>query len=133
MVKKIWEIGHSTLSWDYFLNQLKKNEIECLVDIRRFPASRQSPHFGQKELKENLEKNGIEYVWLGEKLGGWRPGGYQAWMKTADFSQGLNELENISQKKRVAVMCAERYFGRCHRRFLLEVLADRSWVIEHIT
>lgn len=133
MTKKIWDIGHSTLTWDSFLNQLKKNEIECLVDIRRFPTSRKSPHFSQKEMKGNLEKNGIEYVWLGEKLGGFRQGGYQAWMKTADFKQGLDELENMAQKKRVAVMCAERYFGRCHRRFLLEVLVARGWEINHLT
>lgn len=103
------------------------------MDIRRFPTSRKSPHFSQKEMKGNLEKNGIEYVWLGEKLGGFRQGGYQAWMKTADFKQGLDELENMAQKKRVAVMCAERYFGRCHRRFLLEVLVARGWEINHLT
>ncbi len=102
------------------------------MDIRRFPSSRKFPHFNQKEMKENLGKNGIEYIWLGEKLGGFRQGGYPAWMKTLEFNQGLKEIEDISQKKKVAIMCAERYFGRCHRRFLLEALASRGWQIEHI-
>jgi len=130
--KKIWDIGHSTRSWNLFLNLLKEHEIECLVDIRRFPASRKFPHFGQKEIKENLEKAGLEYVWLGETLGGFRREGYEAWMKTPEFLLGLEKLEALARIKRVAVMCAERYFDRCHRRFLLQALQNRGWEIQHI-
>lgn len=130
--KKIWDIGHSTLSWSSFLNLLKEHEIECLVDIRRFPASRKFPHFCQKEIKGNLEKAGLEYVWMGETLGGFRRGGYEAWMKTMEFLRGLEKLEALARIKRVAVMCAERYFGRCHRRFLLQALQKRGWEIQHI-
>ncbi|MCX7973434.1 MAG: DUF488 domain-containing protein [Candidatus Aminicenantes bacterium] len=130
--KKIWEVGHSTLSWTAFLDLLKINEIECLIDIRRFPYSRLSPHFCQENLRSNLEKSGIEYIWMGENLGGFRQGGYESWMKTPAFNHGLKELEIKAQKKRTAIMCAEKYFGRCHRRFLIQVLAERGWKIHHL-
>lgn len=133
MDKKIWDIGHSNLAWADFLHKLQENKIECLIDIRRFPVSRLSPHFCRECLQANLEKSGIEYLWLGESLGGFRKQGYKAWMTTAQFREGLEKLEAIAREKRVAIMCAEKYFGRCHRRWLLQALAEKGWQIDHLS
>ncbi len=130
--QEIWDIGHSTLSLSSFLALLHQNNIELLVDVRRFPTSQKSPHFRQQDLAEALRKEGINYVWMGETLGGFRPGGYESWMKTKEFSQGLEELKKLAQEKRVAVMCAEKYFGRCHRRYLLKLLAEQNWSVHHL-
>ncbi|GEM_PF-3367666 len=32
-------------------------------------------------------------LYLGHKLGGYRPGGYRAFLNTAEFKQGLENLE----------------------------------------
>jgi len=131
-MQEIWDVGHSTLTADSFWQLLKKNKIDCLVDIRRFPTSKKSPHFCQDQLKMTAISQGIEYVWLGSSLGGFRKEGYEAWMKTPEFSQGLRELESLAQQRRVALMCAEKYFGRCHRRFVLKLLSARGWTVHHI-
>lgn len=133
MNKKIWDIGHSNLDWADFLRKLQENKIECLIDIRRFPVSRLSPHFCRPWLQQHLENLGIEYLWMGESLGGFRQGGYQAWMMTVQFKEGFEKLEAIAREKRVAIMCAEKYFGRCHRRWLLQALAEKGWEINHLS
>lgn len=131
-MKEIWDIGHSTLPFSVFSDLLLKNRIECLADIRRFPTSKKSPHFQKQELSEKLPLLGIDYCWLGESLGGYRAGGYKSWMESAEFKQGLNALEELAQQKRVAIMCAERYFGRCHRRFILDLLTSKGWKVHHL-
>src|SRR5262249_32551486 len=68
----IFTIGHSNLSQERFLELLAQHQIEALVDIRRFPASRKFPHFNQQSLAAALQEAGIEYHWL-EGLGGRRP------------------------------------------------------------
>lgn len=131
-MKEIWDVGHSTLSFSAFGELLQKHRIECLADVRRFPTSRKSPHFCQEELRTKLSLLGIDYCWFGPSLGGYRRGGYESWMGSPEFEQGLEALEKLATQKRVAVMCAEKYFGRCHRRFILDLLANRGWKVNHI-
>lgn len=131
-MREIWDIGHSTLPFSLFSQLLRKNGIEGLADIRRFPTSKKSPHFARLELAENLAALGITYYWFGPSLGGYRKGGYSLWMKSPEFRQGLTELEKIAREKRVAIMCAEKYFGRCHRRFILDLLTAQGWIVHHL-
>ena len=39
----LWTIGHSTREWGDFVALLGAARIECLVDVRRFAASRRNP------------------------------------------------------------------------------------------
>lgn len=128
----IWDVGHSNQTQENFLNQLKTFRIECVIDIRRFPSSKKFPHFERHHLQKSLESTQIEYVWLGEKLGGFRKGGYEEWMKTEVFAEGLRELEKRAAVKKTAFMCAELYSHRCHRRFIIELLEKRGWKVIHI-
>ncbi len=129
--KQIFTIGHSTRSIDEFLEILKHYQIETLVDIRRFPKSVRNPHFSKKVLEEKLPANGIRYVWI-EKLGGFRKGGYEEYIKTKDFQEGFKTLIEISRKSTTAVMCAELLWFRCHRRFIATALTEETWCVVHI-
>lgn len=129
----IWDVGHSNQSEDNFLSLLKTDRIECLIDIRRFPSSKKFPHFDRRHLEKILKTIHIDYLWLGEKLGGFRKGGYAEWMKTEEFTEGLGELEKQAASKRTAFMCAERDYLGCHRRFIIELLEKRGWKVIHIT
>ncbi len=132
MRMELWDIGHSNRSFEQFLNILKKNGIELLIDVRSFPASKKFPHFNLDFLKSGLPKYMVEYKWLGEKLGGFRKGGYKEWIKTKEYAEGVTSLEEEALKKRTAIMCAEGYFELCHRAYIIQSFEERGWRIRHL-
>jgi len=142
----IWTIGHSTRSIEDFLALLKAYAIESLVDVRHFPGSRRYPHFGKEQLAAFLAKNGIEYHHIVE-LGGrrrsrpdspntaWRNEafrGYADYMETNGFAHGIARLIDLARGKRVAIMCAEAVWWRCHRSLISDYLKARGHKILHI-
>jgi len=130
---EIWDIGHSTRTEQEFIVLLRKNRIEAVADVRRFPSSKKFPHFGKEHLAKVLRKNSIDYLWIGEKLGGFRKGGYENWVKTDEFASGISQLEDIAREKRTVFMCAEADFARCHRKFIIKSLELKGWTVHHIS
>lgn len=130
---EIWDVGHSNRNEDEFLALLEKHRIETIIDVRRFPTSKKFPHFEKPYLKISMKKANIEYTWLGGKLGGFRKGGYEQWMKTEDFASGMEELENKASQKRTAFMCAEAQHTACHRKYIIAFLEQKGWKVLHIT
>ena len=128
----IWTIGHSTLREEEFIDLLKNFGIKRLIDVRRFPTSKKYPQFKREHLKRSLEEAGIEYVYLGDLLGGYRKGGYPAYIKTDSFKEGLSRLISLARNKRTVIMCAEKLFFRCHRRFIADELVKRGLKVIHI-
>jgi uncharacterized protein (DUF488 family) len=142
----IWTIGHSTRTIEDFLALLRAHRIESLVDVRHYPGSRRYPHFNKEQLAESLPKAGIEYHHL-VQLGGrrrarpdshntaWRNEafrGYADYMETNSFAEGIDCLLELSRKKRVAVMCAEAVWWRCHRSLIADYLKARGDQVLHI-
>ncbi|RJS83243.1 DUF488 domain-containing protein [Methanophagales archaeon] len=127
---KIWTIGTSNRSIGGFLSLLEAYQIKAIVDVRRFPTSKHK-HFKQEHLKASLSQNGIEYHHVTE-LGGYRKGGYKKYMETEEFEKGLLYVEALGAIKRVAIMCAELLFFRCHRRFIADALKLRGHTVIHI-
>ena len=143
---KIWTVGHSTRSAEEFVQILLENQVEVLVDVRTFPASRRYPHFNKAELAETLNKNQIAYRHE-PRLGGrrkprpdshnsaWRNEqfrGYADHMETEEFKTGVRELLELASSKRVAVMCAEAVWWRCHRSLLADYLKAEGHEVIHI-
>ncbi len=145
----LFTLGHSTRSLPAFLHLLKTYGIETLVDIRSFPSSKRFPHFNGEALAKTLPAQGIEYVWLGRELGGYRKKGLgqaspnKAWgspgfrnyadhMLTEDFQRGVSKVLRLAQEKNVALMCAERLWWRCHRRLLSDWLVAHGHRVVHI-
>ncbi len=106
--------------------------VHQLVDVRHFPRSRRNPQVNKEVLETELPPRGITYFWEGETLGGFRPGGYQAYMSTPAFAQGIARLDEILQGGVTAVMCAEIVWFRCHRRFIARQMAARGYRVTHI-
>jgi uncharacterized protein (DUF488 family) len=94
--------------------------------------SRRNPQFNRQTLEVELPKRGIRYVWEGEALGGFRKGGYDAYMRTDSFATGLNRLERLLDAGPTAIMCAEIVWFRCHRRFIARQMARRGYRVTHI-
>jgi uncharacterized protein (DUF488 family) len=142
----VWSVGHSTHSLERFVELLRGQGTTRLVDIRRFPKSRRSPHFHREELARVLEDARIEYFWL-ESLGrfkkmaggggasGWATrdfAGYAQYMGTTEFEAGLERLLDIAATGPTAMMCAEGLWWRCHRRLVGDALTAINITVIHI-
>lgn len=127
----LYTLGTSNRTFDEFLGLFKEYEIEVGVDIRSFPTSRH-PHFVKESLKKSFESEGIQYLHLGKELGGFRKGGYLAYMETDSFQKGLERLEGIGKEKRTAFFCSERFAWKCHRRWIARKLIQKGWKVVHI-
>jgi hypothetical protein len=66
---ELFTIGHSTHSWEKFLELLRQHRIETVADVRSSPYSQFNPHFNREPLQLALRQQGISYVFLGEELG----------------------------------------------------------------
>ena len=144
---EIYTVGHSTHEESRFLRLLRTHAIELVADVRRHPGSRRQPHFGATALEGSLARAGIDYLWLGEGLGGrrrsrpsspnsgWRVEGFRGYadhMGGEEFAQGLGRLEEAAAARRTAVMCAEGDWRRCHRQLVADALLVRGWRVLHI-
>ncbi|MBV9240749.1 MAG: DUF488 domain-containing protein [Acidobacteria bacterium] len=139
-------IGHSTRDFDEFVGLLRENDIELLADVRSFPGSRKFPQFNKESLEVTLPENGIDYSHL-RQLGGrrkvktdskntvWRNDGFRGYadhMETEDFRKGIDELLELAEDKRTAIMCSEAVWWRCHRSMISDYLKSRGITVLHI-
>jgi len=124
--------GHSTKTFEDFVRLIQGANIATVVDIRRFPQSRRHPHFSRNRLERELPARGIDYVWLGEELGGFRDEGYEAWMRTETFKNGIESLEREAMNAAAAFMCSEGAPWKCHRRFVSRALSQRGHQVLHL-
>ncbi|MDI6819506.1 MAG: DUF488 domain-containing protein [Candidatus Hodarchaeaceae archaeon] len=127
---RIYTIGYGNRKFDDFLALLERFGIELVVDVRSFPTSKW-PEFVKENLQETLPARGIDYVHLRE-LGGYRRGGYEAHMHTADFKHGLEKLTQLARERVATIMCVESSPSACHRRFIARRLRRRGWEVVHI-
>lgn len=142
----IWTIGHSTRSFETFLEALRAERIEALADVRGMPGSRRYPHFNSEFLAKALPENKIEYHHF-RGLGGrrkpnpespndaWRHPAFRAYadhMETAEFANSVATLMELANRRRVAMMCAEAVWWRCHRSLIADFLKARGWTVLHI-
>jgi uncharacterized protein (DUF488 family) len=111
---------------------LDLHQIIAIIDVRRFPTSQRFDHFKKENLIQHLHHHKISYHYLGNLLGGFRKGGYEAYMETVDFLKGLKQLEAIAKEGPSAFMCAEKFPWKCHRNFIASRLKERGWEVIHI-
>ena len=143
----LWTIGHSTRSLEDFLALLRAHDITRVVDVRRFPGSRRYPHFNSDTLSRALDTSGIAYTHMPE-LGGrrtprpdsphtaWRNAafrGYADYMDTPEFVVAADKLAELARRDRVAIMCSEAVWWRCHRSMIADYFLAHGWRVMHIT
>lgn len=130
-VKRVWCIGYSGRSIEEFLEKLRANRIELVVDIRRFPVSKVEMYKGDR-LAETLARCGVAYLWLGDLLGGYRTGGFESYMQTDYFRRGIRRLIEEATVRRTCIMCLERKQKYCHRRFIAKALEEEGFEVLEI-
>lgn len=142
---ELWTIGHSTQPVEAFIEALRRNRIERIADVRRFPASRRHPQFDADALEASLGDAGIGYAPFVD-LGGRRRArrdsrntawtnasfrGYADYMETPEYAAAIERLCGYAAR-RCAVMCAESLWWRCHRALISDLFKSRGTTVWHI-
>jgi uncharacterized protein (DUF488 family) len=130
-MKKIYTLGTDRRSEEDFVEILFAYNVQSLIDVRSYPKSK-LPLFTRETFEVMLGREGIEYHFLGKELGGFRKGGYVAYIATDDFARGVDLLESIALGKRSVIICAERFPWKCHRKWISRELHKRGWEVDHI-
>jgi len=117
----LYTIGHSNHPFSRFLELLLRHGIGLVVDVRRQPYSRHNPQYNRERLAGELRSAGIDYRYLGDKVGGRLPLSAEQIYQRAEFKQGIQELSKLAdQGVQTTLLCAEEDPRHCHRHHLLE-------------
>jgi uncharacterized protein (DUF488 family) len=142
----LWTVGHSTHPIDAFLDILRAHDVTRIADVRRFAGSRRHPQFQPLALQQTLASAGISYTAM-PALGGrrrpradsphaaWRNEafrGYADYMDTPAFAEAADELARVARVDRVAIMCAEAVWWRCHRSMIADAFKAHGWTVWHV-
>lgn len=145
--RRVLTVGHGTLEAAEFAELVREADIELVVDIRSYPGSRRVPHFGREAMAQWLPEAGVGYRWARD-LGGRRKSAkssrhvawnhpsfrsYADYMETDAFHAALGALVEQCESVRLAVMCSESVWWRCHRRMVADHLELVEGVpVEHL-
>ncbi|MEI6125143.1 MAG: DUF488 domain-containing protein [Pseudomonadota bacterium] len=137
-------VGHSTLGVDAFIDLIKAYSINCIADVRSAPWSKHNPQFNREALQNDLKKNNIKYLFMGDCLGARYDDPMLLFSDgRVDFSKvrcmpafqnGIERIqEGLRKGYRIALMCAERDPFDCHRFVLVaRELAGNNILVQHI-
>lgn len=142
-------VGHSNRSLNEFIELLTDTGTEAIVDVRRLPGSNRNPWFNAETLVNDLAEHSIE-LRPREGLTGRRPVSHtvpsatNAWWQnrsfhnyadhclSEEFRTDLDTLIEWSKSQRLAIMCSEAVWWRCHRRIIADQLLAREIPVSHI-
>ena len=135
-------IGHSNYALDALIALLYRHRVTALADVRSAPYSRFSPQFNRESLARSLKSCGIEYVYLGDGLGGrsedpacYEDGRvrYDRVTEKESFQHALERVVRGTANHRIVLLCAEREPLECHRTLLVApALDERGIEVAHI-
>jgi len=141
-------IGHSSRPLDEFLDMLRAARVAMLIDVRTFPRSRTNPGYNIDTLPEDLARLQIGYRhW--PAFGGRRPRqpgvdesvnalwrvqsfhNYADYALGSEFAAAFEELVALGREQRLALMCSEAVWWRCHRRIIADYLLLNEHAVDH--
>jgi uncharacterized protein (DUF488 family) len=133
MAQELLTLGHGTATADELAQLIREASIQSIVDVRTVPKSRRHPQFWREEMERWVpELSGSTYRWE-PTLGGFRKvnpnssnvalrhpsfRAYADYMETDAFSCALAGLLAQAAAERVAILCSETLWWRCHRRLI---------------
>ncbi|WP_018153489.1 DUF488 domain-containing protein [Methanothermococcus thermolithotrophicus] len=140
----IYTVGYEGKSIDDFINILKKEHIDVLIDVREYPLSRKKG-FSKTALSNYLESNGIKYIHM-KLLGSPKPLRDRLKSKSISFKEfatqyikyvrtqdeTLSILEDYASSHKCVLMCYEKDWEVCHRNLIANILCSRGFGVIHI-
>ena len=147
--KRLFTVGHSTRTISDFVEILRRERVDLVVDVRTVPRSRTNPQYNFDVLPDELIVSDIGYERISE-LGGLRSRSrtvppevngfwenqsfhnYADYALSDEFAHGLERLIALASKQSAAIMCAEAVWWRCHRRIVADYLMLAGWNVIHL-
>jgi len=142
----VWTVGHSTHPLEAFVALVRTHGVTAIADVRKMPRSRRNPQFNIDTLPVSLGAAGLVYVHRPGLGGlrrerpdsinrGWKNPSFRAYadyMQTDEFARELDALVALGARERLAIMCAEAVWWRCHRSLIADALVARGEPVLHI-
>lgn len=132
--RNLTSFGYEGLTQSDLVAALIDSDVEVLVDVRLNPISRKTG-LSKTALSEALAASGIEYVHLRalgnpkENRAGFVAGErgarerYRQLLRTGAGRDGVEHIRALVAERRVALLCFEREFERCHRSLVADEVA----------
>jgi ATP-dependent DNA helicase RecQ len=150
--RPLLSIGYGRRSMDEFLALLVRYDVTYIGDIRSRAYSRFNPDFSRDKLQQRLAGSNINYVFMGDTLGGdpedesvripaGGPGHvakhrvlYELVSELPSYKRGISRLRRAwEQSAALALMCSEAKPEFCHRvRLIGATLEEESIPLVHI-
>jgi uncharacterized protein (DUF488 family) len=137
MGQELFTMGYEGISIDNFIDNLKANDINCVIDVRALPLSRK-PGFSKTKLAGRLNNVKIQYIHLPE-LGS--PKDIRDELKsTRNYTAFFKKMEKYLTGKKTAIqqaynyvintrcclLCFERLADQCHRKIVAEIIKSTN-------
>lgn len=145
----VFTIGHSNRDADTVIAMLRAADVDMLADVRAFPRSRSNPAFNIDTFPDLLDQHDIAYRHF-DKLGGrrkrqddvnpalngyWRVQSfhnYADYALSSEYKSAIANVERFANDFRVALMCSEAVWWRCHRRIIADHLMACGHEVIHL-
>ncbi len=148
----LFSLGYSNKSIDDFKKIVKDNGINCLVDVRSTPYSKQFAEFNRENLKAELNECGVKYLFFGKEFGARREED-NLYSTVVDFNgeekcvvdflkvhgceeflNGVKRVEDgIKKGYRICFLCSEKRPYDCHRAIMVsDWFHKHGYEINHI-
>ena len=137
--RPIYTIGYGARAIEDLVAVLKEHQIAFLIDVRSQPYSRYKPEFAKDALAHRLKQGGVQYVFMGDTLGG-RPADsdcykddgrvdYEKYGRKPSYLEGIERLKRAWQQQLpVVIMCSEGKPENCHRSMLIGVTLQEQGI-----
>jgi len=135
----IFTVSYEGKKIEPFIEELKKNKIDVLLDVRESTKSMQKPEFSEEFLRKNLKNAEIKYLTrkdLGAPYviresyikGGLSQKCFEQWYKWNVTEKEGNKIpdlvEMIKTQGKTALMCYEKDINSCHRNILAGLIME---------
>ena len=133
-------IGYENAELSDFVSTLLDVGVNVLVDVRDRAQSRKKG-FSKTALSQALKVEGIEYIHLRElgdpkegreaaRRGQWDKFDkiYKEVLATKKAREAITYIENLSATKSLCLLCYERDYKTCHRKYITDDIESRTGV-----
>ena len=148
----LYTIGYATKDIKDFVKILKLNNVNCIIDVRSSPFSKQFPEYNEYNLKKYLNENAILYLSFGKEFGARRDEkdaykkvkmydetiidvvSFEKVYNLESFKAGYNRvITGLEKGYKIAFMCSEKYAHDCHRGIMVsEYFYRLGYNVKHL-
>jgi uncharacterized protein (DUF488 family) len=127
---ELFTVGHSQHTLEYFMDLLKKQGVNYVLDVRSTPYSKYAEQFNRENVCNLLQRANITYSFMGKYFGArpedkllYNDDGYLDFEKVTQsekFNVGIKSvLLGLEQGNNIALMCTEKDPLDCHRAIMV--------------